>query len=414
MRRVLMVAYHFPPLAGSSGIQRTLRFVQHLPGFGWEALVLTVTPGAYERTSHDLDEEVPPGTVVRRALALDATRHLAIAGRYLAALARPDRWVGWRHLGVRSGMRMIREFAPQVLWSTYPIATAHTIAADLHERSGLPWVADFRDPMAQEGYPADPRTWAQFSAIESRAVAGAAFSVFTTPSATKTYRQRYPDAAQRIVTIENGYDEPSFAAVASEESDPSPLIPGCVTLLHSGIVYPQERDPTHLFAALHELNRAAPDLASRLRIRFRAAAHDELLLTLAARHGVLHMIELAPAIAYKDALAEMMRADGLLLLQAANCNEQIPAKLYEYLRAGRPIVALTDPAGDTADALRRAGVHASGRLDDAAEIGAILRRVLSGDKQGLLPNADAVVAASRYARAGELAALLNRAADTQQ
>ena len=78
-----MVAYHFPPLAGSSGIQRTLRFVQHLPAFGWQPLVLTTQTGAYERISNDLLADVPHDVTVRRAFALDTTRHLSIKGRYL-------------------------------------------------------------------------------------------------------------------------------------------------------------------------------------------------------------------------------------------------------------------------------------------------------------------------------------------
>ena len=81
-RRLLMIAYHFPPLAGSSGIQRTLRFVRHLPAFGWQPLVLSAHPRAYERTSNDLTEDIPAGTVVRRAFALDTARHLSLGGRY--------------------------------------------------------------------------------------------------------------------------------------------------------------------------------------------------------------------------------------------------------------------------------------------------------------------------------------------
>ena len=76
MKRILMIAYHFPPLAGSSGIQRTLRFVQHLPSLGWQPLVLSADPRAYEKTSDDLMADVPPSTVVRRAFALDTARHL--------------------------------------------------------------------------------------------------------------------------------------------------------------------------------------------------------------------------------------------------------------------------------------------------------------------------------------------------
>lgn len=81
MKRLLMVVYHFPPLAGSSGIQRTLRLARHLPEFGWEPIVLTTNLAAYERTSHDLDPDVSPGLIVQRAFALDAARQLSIAGR---------------------------------------------------------------------------------------------------------------------------------------------------------------------------------------------------------------------------------------------------------------------------------------------------------------------------------------------
>src|SRR5512143_242130 len=112
MKRVLMIAYHFPPLAGSSGIQRTLRFVQHLPAFGWEPAVLTADPRAYERTSHDLDADVPSQVRVERAFALDAARHLSVAGRYPGFLARPDRWMTWQYAAIRAGSRLIRDWRP--------------------------------------------------------------------------------------------------------------------------------------------------------------------------------------------------------------------------------------------------------------------------------------------------------------
>lgn len=406
-RRVLMIAYHFPPLAGSSGIQRTLRFVQQLPGYGWSPLVLSASPRAYERVSDDLAQEVPPGTPVERAFALDTARHLSLGGRYLGALARPDRWMTWQWDAVRHGMAMIRRWQPQVIWSTYPIATAHLIGAELHRRSGLPWVADFRDPMAQEGYPEDPRTWQQFSRIERCAAEQAAFCTFTTPSACRSYQARYPAAAARMRLLENGYDEGSFASAEATAASEGALNAGCVTLLHSGIVYPSERDPTRLFEALGRLKAGGHE--GRLRVRFRAAVHDELLHRLAAQHGVQAMVEVLPPVPYVQALVEMLRADALLLLQASNCNEQVPAKLYEYLRAARPVVCLTDPAGDTWSVLRATGVQHSAALDDAAQIEALLLRLLQHGTTGLHPLPAAARAASRRARAEQLAAWLDEA-----
>ena len=414
MKRVLMIAYHFPPLVGSSGIQRTLRFVQHLTAFGWEPAVLTTTVGAYERTSADLDDDVPNGLVVERALALDAARQLSIAGRYPGWLARPDRWMTWRFAGVRAGMQLIHRLRPAAIWSTYPIATAHVIGASLARRSGLPWIADFRDPMAQDGYPPDPKTWQSFKEVEEAAIRAARFSVFTTPGAARMYRERYPECAARIEVIENGYDEESFADLDFKAARRSPLNPGLVTLLHSGIVYPSERDPTQLFAALAQLVRTHAGSPLLLKLRFRAAAHDELLQDLARRFGVTESIEVLPPIPYRSALQEMLQADALLVLQASNCNDQIPAKLYEYLRCDRPIVALTDPVGDTAGALRLAGIDAIAPLDSSSAIAELLETMVSAIRanRARVPNRESVTDASRRRRAEALAALLDRAGDT--
>jgi hypothetical protein len=407
MKRILMIAYHFPPLAGSSGIQRTLRFVRHLPEFGWQPIVLTTNPRAYEHTSDDLMAEIPEGTIVSRAFALNTARHLSIAGRYIAALARPDRWISWKFAGVREGLRLIKKHQPEVLWSTYPIATAHVIAAELHRRSGLPWVADFRDPMAQDGYPSDPVTHRRFLEIEAEVVGKAALSLFTTPGAARTYRGRYPDRAHRVRVLENGYDEESFSGPISPASPPEPLDPGGVTLLHSGIVYPSERDPGALFIALEAMKRQGSLMPGSFRIRFRAPVHDDLLRSLAEKHGVEAFIETRPAIPYREALAEMLRADALLVMQAANCNEQIPAKIYEYLRAGRPLLGLTDPAGDTAGVLREAGIQAIAALDSPAEIVSLIEKFMRNAQDGFLPNPAYVESASRRGRTQAFASMLD-------
>jgi len=408
MKRLLMIAFHFPPLAGSSGIQRTIGFARHLPRFGWEPLILSAHPRAYERVSDDQLTDLPPEAIVERAFALDSSRHIAVKGRYPAFAARPDRWVSWWLGAVPKGLAMIRNYRPHAIWSTYPIATAHKSGHTLHRLSGLPWIADFRDPMAQDGYPANPKTWRSFRKIEERALRSASFSVFVTPGAARTYRERYPDVPVASLTvIENGYDEESFSRL--ESSNKGPLLPGTFTLVHSGIVYPSERDPTQLFQALRRMldeNRLKPD---ELRVRLRASGHDVLLNQLIDRFRLAEIVELAPSIPYRHALAEMTRADGLLVLQAANCNDQIPAKVYEYLRCRRPIIALTDPAGDTASLLRKAGIQNIAPLDSAEEIGLELRRFLDQAKRGeaALPGAALVARASRSHRANELATLLD-------
>lgn len=409
MKRVLMIAYHFPPLAGSSGIQRTLRFVQHLPDVGWEPLVLTADPKAYESTSGDLLAEVPEGTVVRRSLALDTARHLSIGGRYFNWMAQPDRWISWKYSAVREGLRMIQQYRPDAIWSTYPIATAHLIGAELCEKTNLPWIADFRDPMAQEGYPADERTWRSFKRVEEKAVKLAKLCLFTTPGAARLYRERYPQQADRMVVLENGYDEESFSSATTNGDAKNSLNPGCLTFLHSGIVYPEERDPRQLFIALAKLKDQKFIKKGDIKIRFRAAVHEELLHSLAAEYGVSEFIEVCGPLPYREALAEMLRADALLILQASSCNEQIPAKIYEYLRARRPIAALTDPVGDTANVLRGAGLQWISDLDKADKIEVSMKEWICAlqANRAPLPEDEIVEQCSRRGRSLSLAGILN-------
>ncbi|HAT32710.1 MAG TPA: glycosyltransferase [Janthinobacterium sp.] len=404
-----MIAYHYPPMQGSSGIQRALRFSQHLPDYGWEVSVLSVHPRAYQCSSGDQMADIGAGVTVRRSFALDTSRHLAWRGRYPGWLALPDRWISWWLSAVPAGLALIRRQRPDVIWSTYPIATAHLIALSLHRISGIPWVADQRDPMSDSDYPAEPRARRLHEWIEDKIVRHSACMVCTTPGAQATYRARYPETdGARFRLIENGYDEGNFAA--AEASPPAPRPAGAAfRLLHSGIVYPSERDPTALFTALARLRQDGALGPATFRLVLRATGNDDYLRAMLERDAIADLVELAPALPYRAALVEMLAADGLLLLQAANCNAQIPAKLYEYLRAGKPILALTDPAGDSAAKLRACGIDTIARLDSAADIAHGLKRflTLSGQARAPLAGAATVALQSRLARSVELARLFD-------
>ncbi len=134
--------------------------------------------------------------------------------------------------------------------------------------------------------------------------------------------------------------------------------------------------------------------------------HEDFLRALTDKFGLAECIELLPPIPYKDAIDEMMRADVLLILQASNCNDQIPAKLYEYLRAKRPILALTDPLGDTAKVLGEVGISAIAPLYQAGLIADKLVGVLAAPDKVTLAMVDEVVSCSRKNRTSHLASLL--------
>jgi glycosyltransferase involved in cell wall biosynthesis len=405
---VLVVVFQYPPYAGSSAVQRALRFVQHLPAQGWEPVVLTAQPRAYEQVATDLERDLAPGTHVERAFALDAKRHLAWRGRYPGFLAYPDRWRIWQWGARRAGLRLIKRFRPAAIWSTYPIVSAHEIGLHLARHSGLPWIADFRDPMVEEDFPVEPAMRADFAQRElAYSHTAAAFSV-TTPGMRDWFIARYPHlGAARVRLIENGYDEGSFARLQPSARG---LHPSAFTLLHAGELYPVIRDPVKLFAAARRLIDRGELASGELRFRFRGAGDDSIVARAAKAQRLENFVEILPRVPYATALSEMMAADGLVILQGADCNRQIPAKAYEYLRTGRPLLGITDPAGDTGRTLLAAGCSCVAALDDEDAIAAALGRFVAELRSGqpALPRADVVAAASREARAGELARLLDQ------
>lgn len=409
-RRILVVAFHYPPVLGSSGIQRTLKFSDYLRDHGWEPMILTVSPRAYERVSDDQMGEIPDGMLVERAFALDTAQHLSFGGRYLRWMAQPDRWVSWWPAGVWRGMQMIRRYRPAAIMSTYPISTAHLIGLTLQRLSGLPWIADCRDSMTEPGYPVDALTWRINRNLERAMVRHATKVVFTTQGTLQMYAERYPKIPDsRWAVIENGYDEENFRHAERGFTPQSLGRSGQITLIHSGVLYPDERDPRPFFAALKLLKSRAEISTKTVRIVLRATGNVDMYRHLLDQYGISDLVELAPSISYRAALQEMLCADGLLLFQGAMCNHQIPAKLYEYFRAGRPILTLTDPTGNTADTLRKAGAADIVNIADEDDIATGLKRFLAGLQGTTLTGVRPEVAAlnSRRSRTRELARLLD-------
>lgn len=407
-----MIAYHYPPVLRSSGVHRTAKFAQYLPEFGWNPTVLTVNPRAHMEVSPTLPPE-PPGITVHRAFALDTAQHLAYKGKYLKMLALPDRWVTWFLGAIPVGLNLIRRERPDIIWSTYPIATAHLIGMTLHKLSGIPWVTDFRDPMTDSTYPRDGTTRSLYQWIERRAVANCNHTVFTTPDTRQKYLERFKWLpAERCSVIPNGFDEELFRTVEQNQmahpsvaSEKAPI-----HLVHSGLLYRSERNPEPFFAALAELLQQQQLSPQQLRITLRASGDETHYSQRLKALGIDKLVSLEPALPYVEALNEMLHADGLLLFQAANCNHQIPAKVYEYLRARRPIFALTDHRGNTAQLLRDSAVDTITDIASENEIKKDLVTFLKKVKQGSAPLADDATIAthSRRHRTQEFVEVLNK------
>lgn len=410
-----MIAFHYPPCHGSSGLQRTLAFTRYLGRHDWAPVVLSASSNAYESTSESLLDRIPSDVPVKRALALDAARQLAIRGRYPARFAIPDRWASWKYHGVRAAMRLVRKHKPDAIWSTYPIATAHHIAASVAEKSGLPWVADMRDPMVEIDpytgleFPEDPDIRRSRLRIESLVMQRSSRVVFCTAGARRICIERYgAEVAGKFDVIANGYDESTFEQAETTQAETAKK-EGFV-LLHSGTVYPgSDRGPEELFKAIRSL-AAKRHLPHGFRLVFRAPGHTEYVTNLIGEFRLSSYVKVEPQVTYRVALEEMLQSDALLVIQGPSSNPAIPAKLYECFRARRPLFALVHPAGDTAALLTSLGAGVTAPLDDTDAICAALAKLFSGIQAGEQFNvSDAELPVfSRANQTGELARLLDK------
>jgi glycosyltransferase involved in cell wall biosynthesis len=397
MKSALIVAFHFPPFSAGSGILRMLKFCRFLPEFGWQPTVLTASTRAYERTNDALLAQIPPDVPVVRAFALDTQKHLSFRGRYFRWTALPDRWATWTLAAVWNGLFLIRRRHVDVILTTYPVATSILIGFLLHRLSGKPWVVDFRDSMTEENYPEDPQTRRVYQWIEAKVAKHATRLIFTAASTLEMYRKRYPSlSAEKCLLIPNGYDEEDFQWLTEAPHTPSEAT-GSIRLLHLGVIYPGERDPRPFFRALARLKESGRVKPGEVMIELRASGSEDYYKQLLKELNIEDLVYLLPPLPYPEALREAAASDGLLLFQAANCDHQIPAKAYEYLRIGRPTLALTSHIGDTAALLREAGGATIVDLADEEAIFQAVPNFLDALRKGIhsTPNPEAV---QRYAR----------------
>jgi hypothetical protein len=180
------------------------------------------------------------------------------------------------------------------------------------------------------------------------------------------YLERFPDwKKSRIEIISNGYDPAAFPDV--------PIVPlrktrDRLVLLHSGLLYSHERNPTAFFSAVRSLRERGFLIDKNVEFRFRASGNDECYRDTVTKLGIQDYVSFLPRISYLKAVEEMRVVDALMLFQADNCNDQIPAKTYEYLYAQKPVLGFTDKEGETGKLLHSVGIRSVAKLEDSAEI----------------------------------------------
>jgi hypothetical protein len=347
LKKALLITYHFPPSA-ASGSFRLLGFAKHLPMFGWRPLVVAPPQMPWEPVDVRLSAQVPEEVVV------ESSPYPAGAPKLFRALAKNAVWLprAWS-----ACKRVVHEHRPDVILTSGPPHCVHALGHYLKRSTGLPWVADFRDPWLSDGKEKvrGLRRWTL--GWERRVFQNADLILANAPNARRLYQETYPLQRDKVVMLTNGFDPRTIESLAyAAGADSDSRSDDSVRLVHAGSIY-AGRDPVPLFLSLQQLNAEAPT-ANRyqLQILGRCEMNGIDLPAVLRQQGWSEFVDLQGQRTYQDTLDAMERADILVLFDSPGRKIGVPAKLYEYIGSARPVLALAEADGDVASILRESGV----------------------------------------------------------
>ena len=394
LRSVLIVAHDYPPI-GSASAAVVMQFVRYLAEFGYRPLILTT--GRYGELTSDGSQRVYRADDVvhalfrfqwqRRVDQVPQENRFRVAtvsgqswlGRLRDRVMIPDTKLGWLPAAARLGNRLVGEYRPALIFSSSPPETAHLVGAEIERRSGLPWVAHLQDGWLFE--PPNPIIRGQRlrrlleTRLERSLVERAAALVSATEPLSEDLRLRYPAAASKTITITNGYDRSEFLGL-SRQRRPD----GTFLLVYTGSLSTsrQGTSPAALFQAIASLLKENSEMP--LRVRFvgpisleeQAMAHDL---------GLSRVVSFLPPVPRREAHQHQLDADALLLITAPGQRSVATLKLFDYIGAGVPILALArDNAA--AEIIEQYRLGFTAPPDQAPDIALALAKLMEQQKGG--------------------------------
>ncbi len=340
--RILFIAYYYPPIQGP-GATRAVNLVKHLRRAGHDVYVLTQSYGGERTGDPELLRVYDPGFNCRRS----GWRRLAWFGRRVAVeiLNRSGVYASifgaWKNRLLARENKILESTRPDVILATYPPVETLQIAMRLAKKAVRPLIADFRDGLLFEAI--ESKRLRRFACVRNayatieRCAAAAASSLVTVSEPLSDYfRRAY--GHPRVITVANGFDPDESAMPLPDVA----LEPGCLHIVHTGRFALSDAGCSiaPLAQAVHALLAARPELARTLRLHFlgELTRREKKMLAGLARRGVAR---LHGQVSRSLAMAYQRRAGLLLLVTSADRSSVATGKLFEYLQARRPVLALT-------------------------------------------------------------------------
>ncbi|MEN1785470.1 MAG: glycosyl transferase family 1 [Bacteroidota bacterium] len=355
-QKVLIVTYYWPP-AGGPGVQRWLKFVKYLTEMGVQPWVFIPKNPNYPMVDTSLSTEVPEGIKVveqpiwepyQLASFFSANKTKRISSGIIrdnkkqSFLERAMLWVRgnlfipdarkyWVGPTVQRLTSLLQEENIHTLITTGPPHSLHLIGLRLKSRLDIQWLADFRDPWTGIGYHKKLKLSSfadrKHRSLEKKVLQNADTIITTSDTTTKAFQLM---TSKPVVTITNGFDH----------ATPEVSLDKQFTIAHIGSLL-TDRNPKILWEVLSELIHEIPDFKTTLQLRLIGVVGSEVWAALKA-YGLEPYVENLGYVAHQSVLRYQAQSQVLLLLEIDSEETQgiIPGKLFEYLRAQRPILAI--------------------------------------------------------------------------
>ncbi|MBO0593093.1 glycosyltransferase family 4 protein [Cellulophaga sp. E16_2] len=356
MKKVLIITYYWPP-AGGPGVQRWLKFVKYLRDFNIEPVLFIPKNPNYPITDAAFLKEIPEGIKIikqsifepyqlasflsskktkRISSGIIQTKNQSFLEKILlwirGNLFIPDARKYWIKPSVKSITKVLQEENIETIITTGPPHSVHLIGLALKERLGITWLADFRDPWTSIGYHKKLKLTRaakkKHNFLEKRVLNIADTIVVTSPT---TKREFEALTSQPISVITNGFDDQQIQEIKLDAA---------FTMVHIGSLL-SGRNPENLWRILSELLVSNADFKKVFKLKLIGVVSEDVLESIYAHH-LKPYVDLVGYVSHNTALQAQKKSQILLLTEINSKETQgiIPGKLFEYLAAKRPILAI--------------------------------------------------------------------------